>query len=91
MAGTDTTDVGSTGHDIHSTGGVQLAQYKVYDPELGRWLSSDPLGDVEGPNRYAYVGNRPLSMRDMLGLQGMNVSEARCWRDSRRRIASSTR
>jgi RHS repeat-associated protein len=77
LAGTDSTDVGFTGHLVHDAGGVLLAQYRAYDPELGRWLSSDPLGDVEGPNRYAYVGNRPLNMRDMLGLQGMNASEAR--------------
>jgi RHS repeat-associated protein len=75
-AGAAATDVGFTGHDVHHAGGVLLAQYRAYDPELGRWLSSDPLGDVEGPNRYAYVGNRPLSMRDMLGLQGMNTAEA---------------
>ena len=77
VAGTDATDVGFTGHQVQNTGGIVLALYRAYDPELGRWLSSDPLGDADGPNRYAYVSNRPLGMRDMLGLQGMNASEAR--------------
>lgn len=77
VAGTDATEVGFAGHEVHSPGGVVLALYRAYDPELGRWLSSDPLGDADGPNRYAYVSNRPLGMRDMLGLQGMNASEAR--------------
>jgi uncharacterized protein RhaS with RHS repeats len=28
---------------------------------LGRFLQADPLGYVDGPNLYAYVGNNPVS------------------------------
>ena len=39
---------------------LNLTWYRAYDPELGRWLSRDPLSNAEeseGPNLYAYVGN----------------------------------
>ena len=44
---------------------------RVYDPELGRFLSADPL--VQAPyhsqsyNRYSYVFNNPLSFTDPSG------------------------
>jgi len=36
---------------------------------IGSWLSEDPLGDVDSPNLYAYVGWRPHERTDPLGLQ----------------------
>ena len=39
---------------------------RLYNPVTGRWLSPDPsLGD--GPNRYAYVRNNPISNVDPTG------------------------
>jgi RHS repeat-associated protein len=47
---------------------------RYYPPNLGRWLSPDPLsGDVTNPqslNRYAYVLNNPTTFIDPLGLCG---------------------
>jgi hypothetical protein len=44
---------------------------RVYDPELGRFLSADPLiqfaESTQGFDRYAYVGNSPLSYTDPSG------------------------
>jgi len=50
--------------------------YREYNPyQGGRWASPDPAGlgavDITDPqtlNRYAYVGNRPLTYVDPLGL-----------------------
>jgi len=46
--------------------------FREYHLSQGRWMSPDPLGgDVTNPqslNRYAYVGNNPLSFIDPLGL-----------------------
>jgi RHS repeat-associated protein len=46
---------------------------RYYPPNLGRWLSPDPLaGDITNPqslNRYAYVLNNPTTFIDPLGLQ----------------------
>ncbi|NGX56370.1 MAG: tRNA3(Ser)-specific nuclease WapA [Candidatus Anoxychlamydiales bacterium] len=41
---------------------------RYYDPELGRWLTCDPLGFVDGMNLYAYVFNDPLNNEDLYGL-----------------------
>lgn len=41
---------------------------RYYDPSLGRWLTPDPLGTIDGPNRYAFVRNDPLSFVDPQGL-----------------------
>ncbi|WP_143406419.1 RHS repeat-associated core domain-containing protein, partial [Estrella lausannensis] len=41
---------------------------RYYDPESGRFITKDPLGDREGPNLYAYVANNPLMFVDLYGL-----------------------
>ncbi len=40
-----------------------------YDPNLGRWISKDPIGFEAGDaNLYRYVGNGPTSATDPTGL-----------------------
>jgi len=39
-----------------------------YDPALGRFISPDPLGFVDGPNRYAYCAGDPVNFVDPWGL-----------------------
>jgi RHS repeat-associated protein len=68
-SGTDVTGVGFTRHRTHVASALVLAAYRSYDAELARWSSTDPLGDVDGPNRYAYVQNGPIARYDPLGLQ----------------------
>ena len=41
---------------------------RPYDPNLGRWIQRDPIGEKGGLNLYGYVGNKPISKVDPLGL-----------------------
>jgi RHS repeat-associated protein len=64
-------DFNFTGLYRHSSSNVDFAVRRAYDPDLGRWLSRDPLEHAEfrqGPNLYAYVGNDPAIATDPLGL-----------------------
>jgi len=37
---------------------------RYYDPEFGRWLTTDPAGFVDSTNLYQYVFNNPLRYQD---------------------------
>ncbi len=47
-----------------------------YAPEFGRFLSPDPLGLADGPNRYAYVGGQPVMFADPFGLRRSSARRA---------------
>ncbi|GEM_PF-4377897 len=68
------TETGSdNGNRLHYTGreldesGLYYYRARYYDPEVGRFLTEDPLGFEAGPNFYAYVNNNPISFNDPAG------------------------
>lgn len=51
---------------------LNLTKFRAYDPNIGRWLSRDPLSAAEriqGPNLYTYAVNDPVNRIDPLGLE----------------------
>ena len=42
--------------------------YRYYSPDLGRWISRDPIEEQGGFNLYAFVNNDPVNKIDLLGL-----------------------
>lgn len=53
--------------------GLLYYGYRYYQPQTGRWLSRDPLGEAGGMNLYGFVGNNPVSKTDPLGLYEIDV------------------
>jgi len=53
-----------------------LSEYELrkYRPDLGRWLSREPLGESASHNLHSFLNNRLLQMIDVLGLYGNPVS-----------------
>ncbi|KOY60826.1 type IV secretion protein Rhs, partial [Photorhabdus heterorhabditis] len=52
--------------------GLHFNTYRYYAPEIGRFITPDPIGLAGGLNLYAYVPN-PVSWIDPLGLAGCNA------------------
>ena len=65
-----TTDFTYAGMFHEATSGLDLTLARAYDPQAGRWLTRDPLGEATDPygNLYAYVGGNPVNFIDPLGL-----------------------
>jgi RHS repeat-associated protein len=67
VGGTEDVPFGFTGHPGEPDLGLVMAPHRTYLPEIGRWISQDPAGAVDGPNLYAYAGNSPLGYFDPSG------------------------
>jgi RHS repeat-associated protein len=52
----------------HQASGLVYYLYRFYNPETGRWINRDPIGERGGFNLYAMVRNRPTNYFDPLGL-----------------------
>lgn len=65
--------LGFTGHEMLDTVGLIHMNGRVYDPELARFVSADPIiqdsYNTQSFNRYSYVWNNPLSFTDPSGFR----------------------
>ena len=47
--------------------GLVYYNYRYYNPELGRWISRDPIEEQGGYNLYGMIGNNLLNNWDIWG------------------------
>ncbi len=58
--------------------GLHYNYFRYYDPDSGRYVTSDPIGLAGGLNTYGYVGGDPVGLVDFLGLATI-VEDSRTW------------
>jgi RHS repeat-associated protein len=68
-----------TGKEKDEESGFYAVGARYYSCWLGRWLSPDPAGLIDGVNRYAYAGNNPVSHIDPAGLAKKPPLDPQVW------------
>ncbi|HAU39159.1 MAG TPA: hypothetical protein DCX07_15770 [Phycisphaerales bacterium] len=56
-----------TGHKLDPETGLYYGNRRYYHPTLGRWITWDPLGYVDGMSLYEYVTSAPMDSMDPSG------------------------
>lgn len=88
-----------TKHGVPRIGWITLALLSsvligqaFYNPQTGRWLNRDPIGEDGGAHLHAYVDNDPASNFDVLGrkTETMTVLEAK-WTFKPKTISSPSK
>jgi RHS repeat-associated protein len=59
---------GFQGLQIDPETGLIYVRNRYYDPEMGRFITTDPMGYTDGPSQYGFALNSPANYGDPLGL-----------------------
>ena len=60
---------GYTGRRLDSESGLMYYRERYYIPDIGRFITADPIGLAGGINFYSYVFNNPINAFDPTGLK----------------------
>ena len=70
-----------TGREYDKETGLYYYRNRYYDPKIGRFLTHDPLGMIDGPNLYTYIRNNPINLIDPFGLASIKFRALEGWPD----------
>jgi RHS repeat-associated protein len=60
-------DLGFNGKERDQETGMSYFGGRYYLSAWGRWLTSDPMGEIDGPNLFLYVHDNPVTLTDPYG------------------------
>ncbi|MBI1871271.1 MAG: hypothetical protein HYS07_08780 [Chlamydiae bacterium] len=63
-----------TGREYNSETKLTYRRNRYDDPSIGIFLSPDPSGFDDGPNKYILTGDNPINWTDPLGLYPLNTT-----------------
>jgi len=66
-------DLRFPGQRTEPSSGLSYNYFRDYDPNVGRFAQSDPMGLVAGASSYAYAGGDPIAYLDRDGLQAQRA------------------
>jgi len=63
--------------ELDQSNGLYYFGYRMYSTIMGRFVTTDPLGEKGGPNLYLFTDNNPLVSVDTDGLIAMRIGGGR--------------